>query len=264
MPPGECIDDLAARKPTAHPPKERDKQPAAPGSPTQVRTMRSGFGCAIDAVTSSWRQQVCFARNQEILCSTALKGRVGLITSGLALRQRRVRRTEWQAIDVYLPGDVVGLEAAVLGQSATELTALSSMVIAVTDVAAFKRLLGSAVFFETLLSITITQHQRLENRIVRLGRLSAEQRVAAFLVDMHKRLSGLTDNEVGVLNLALTQRHLANLTGLTPIHVNRVLKKFRCSDIMSFRGGVAVIKDFEALHAIACADGLISAASLGL
>lgn len=159
---------------------------------------------------------------------------------------------------------MVGLEAAVLGQSATELTALSSIVIAVTDVAAFKRLLGSAVFFETLLSITITQHQRLENRIVRLGRLSAEQRVAAFLVDMHKRLSGLTDNEVGALNLALTQRHLANLTGLTPIHVNRVLKKFRCSDIMSFRGGVAVIKDFEALHAIACADGLISAASLGL
>lgn len=266
MHPSESIDDTAGRKPTARTAMQTNKQAVAADCPDPSQTIHSGlqFRGAVDAVSDSWRQHVCFARNQEVLSSTALKGRVGLITSGMALRQRRVRRAEWQAIDVYLPGDVVGLEAALLGRNATELTALSPMAVAVTDVTSFKRLLGSATFSEKLISILVQQQQRVENRIVRLGRLTAEQRMAAFLVDMHRRLSSLTTNEMGVLNLALTQRHLANLTGLTPVHVNRVLKKFRCSEIMSFRRGVAVINDLEALRALACEDGVISAASLGL
>lgn len=227
-----------------------------------------GTSTAIASLTSlapvCWREQVCFSRNQEIMSSGLLRGRVGLIAVGMALRQRRVRRTEVQAIDVLLPGDLVGIDSAMLGQTPTELKALSQLVVAVADVATFKRALGGSAFSEIVVSVLAQQQFRLENRIVRLGRLHADQRLAAFLLDIHDRLAKQEDGPIDLPSLALTQRDLANLLGLSPIHVNRVLNKLRSENILSFRRGAFTIIDRVSLRRIACEDGAINPIRIGL
>ena len=54
--------------------------------------------------------------------------------------------------------------------------------------------------------------------------------------------------------LPLTQTVLGDALGLTPVHVNRVLRKLRLSGVMSLSEGVLVVSDIAALAAVAGFD----------
>ena len=55
--------------------------------------------------------------------------------------------------------------------------------------------------------------------------------------------------------LPLTQAvGLGDALGLTPVHVNRVLKKLRLSGVMSLSGGTLVVSDIAGLAAVAGFD----------
>ncbi len=51
--------------------------------------------------------------------------------------------------------------------------------------------------------------------------------------------------------LPLKQADLADATGLTSVHVNRMLRKLRNDEILTFRGGEVVIHDWERLQRLA-------------
>jgi CRP-like cAMP-binding protein len=63
------------------------------------------------------------------------------------------------------------------------------------------------------------------------------------------RLVGLAD-ETGYI-LPLTQADLADVTGLTSVHVNRMLKKLRDEKLLTFRSGRVTIGDWERLQRLA-------------
>jgi CRP-like cAMP-binding protein len=47
--------------------------------------------------------------------------------------------------------------------------------------------------------------------------------------------------------LAITQADLSEMTGLSPVHVNRTLQELRSRDLLSFARGVLTIHDWDAL-----------------
>jgi CRP-like cAMP-binding protein len=69
---------------------------------------------------------------------------------------------------------------------------------------------------------------------------------------MRARNVGLTDGER--FELPLTQTVIGDALGLTPIHVNRVLRKLRLSGVMTLSGGALVIADIAKLAAVAGFD----------
>jgi CRP-like cAMP-binding protein len=223
------------------------------------------FGGFPTAAAGCWRQQVRFGRSRDLLTSELLKGRIGLLVSGLALRQRVLRRGEHgerQTLDIYLPGDVIGIETAYLGANAAEVRALSPLVVAVADLHSFTRALAMPGFAESVVEILAQQQRRLENRIVRLTRLGAESRIAAFFLDILHRLG--CPEEGLCMHLSLTQRDLADLLGLTPVHVNRVLHRLADRGILSFQRGAATVHDPAALRCTACENGAYCGSVLGL
>lgn len=74
------------------------------------------------------------------------------------------------------------------------------------------------------------------DRLFSIGRQSARQRVARLLLELSARYRaqwhGKRTKEVP---LPLTQKHIGDATGLTGVHVNRVLRELRRDDIVEFR-----------------------------
>ena len=74
-----------------------------------------------------------------------------------------------------------------------------------------------------------------ESSILGLGRKSAEQRIAYAIAELRHRLEGLkmVQPDANAIPFPLTQEMLGELTGLTPVHTNRVLRKLREEGVLS-------------------------------
>lgn len=68
-----------------------------------------------------------------------------------------------------------------------------------------------------------------QSTILGLGRKSAEQRIAHLLADIYHRLEirQMIDKQARQMPFPMTQEMLGDMTGLTPVHVNRVMRKLR-------------------------------------
>lgn len=64
----------------------------------------------------------------------------------------------------------------------------------------------------------------LRERIVSLGRRDARGRIAYLLCELLWRHTAVGLNSNGSFLLPLTQTELGDALGLTPVHVNRILK----------------------------------------
>jgi CRP-like cAMP-binding protein len=103
--------------------------------------------------------------------------------------------------------------------------------------------LGRMLWFSTLLDAAIHRE-----KILSIGRRSAMARIAHIFCELLVRLRivGLADDKG--FDLPLTQADLADVTGLTSVHVNRMLKKLRDEDLLTFRGGTVTIGDWDRLQ----------------
>jgi CRP-like cAMP-binding protein len=88
---------------------------------------------------------------------------------------------------------------------------------------------------------------------VDLGRRSAEERMAHFLLELGARLNlvGLGDRRV--FDWPLTQHHLADALGLSAVHVNRVPRQLREEGLVTFQKRCFVF-DFDRLRDLAGFD----------
>jgi len=99
-----------------------------------------------------------------------------------------------------------------------------------------------------------TQQENLEQQLTDIGRRSAEERIARLVLGIVRRLLWSGSESKNEFSFPLTQQHIADATGLTPIHVSRTLNVFRQREIMSLSHGHLVIHDQKRLHHAADLD----------
>lgn len=83
-------------------------------------------------------------------------------------------------------------------------------------------------------AVDLAQERRYED-MVRLGRRSAQQRLADLLLELHDRLDQIGMVDERGFYMPLTQEHLADALGLSVVHVNRSLKSLRLDGVATFR-----------------------------
>lgn len=90
---------------------------------------------------------------------------------------------------------------------------------------------------------------RQSSMVVSLGRKSGLERLASVLIDLYDRLekAGLNGRSFA---MPLTQGDLADIVGLTPIHVNRILKELREHKVLEVNRGAVAVSDPEMLRFI--------------
>jgi CRP/FNR family transcriptional regulator, nitrogen fixation regulation protein len=130
----------------------------------------------------------------------------------------------------HLPGDIFGVENGSVHRFTAE--AIVETIVRLTDrqnVVEQER--GSATATNNVLRLVTGSLQHAETHMLLLGRKTAIEKVAAFLIEMDVRLTA-----AGVMSLPMNRRDIADYLGLTLETVSRALSQLRDRDILSFIG----------------------------
>jgi CRP-like cAMP-binding protein len=87
----------------------------------------------------------------------------------------------------------------------------------------------------------------LTDRLAALGRTSAKARVAALLLELRNRLSATDKSVANAFALGLTQEEIGDATGLTAVHVNRMLRQLEEERLIARENGRVTLVDERAL-----------------
>jgi len=172
------------------------------------------------------------------------------LISGWAGRTRLLPDGRNQFILIFLPGDLFAVKSMFLTRHVDSVQAVSDIV---AERVHYKTLHEAYVTDSDIATRCIWQvmeeERRLHSWVVGLGQGSAEERLALLLMDFKGRLisAGVIDSSALVYEMPLTQSQLADHLGITAVHVNRVLKEFRDSKILTVRDGQVTINDLDRL-----------------
>jgi CRP/FNR family transcriptional regulator, anaerobic regulatory protein len=172
------------------------------------------------------------------------------LISGWVCRTRSLADGRTQLILIFLPGDLFGIKSMFITRHTDSVRAISHVV---AERVHYKILHEAYVEDRDVASRCIWQvmeeERRLHSWVVGLGQGDAEERIALLLMDFRGRLiaAGLLPEASLVYEMPLTQVQLADHLGITAVHVNRVLKQFRDSGIVTVRDGHVRITNLNLL-----------------
>ncbi|MGY6633166.1 MAG: Crp/Fnr family transcriptional regulator, partial [Alkalilacustris sp.] len=162
---------------------------------------------------------------------------------------------ERQIVDFQIPGDFLGLRSILFrtaDHSVEAVTRIEATEVLATDImeafAAAPRLATAVLWAASRDEAMVVEH------LVNLGRRSAEERMAHFLLEMGTRLALVGVGDRTGFDCPLTQYHLADALGLSAVHVNRVLRHLREEGLVTLRNGRVAFNDFERLKTVAAFD----------
>jgi len=188
---------------------------------------------------------------EELLGLGASPRRPRFVVAGWAACQRALPDGRRQILRFILPGDAMGLapkSARGAGWSIVAMTAVETFdAEPALEAAESGAAPGLAAAFAAMAA---KDEELLIDHMVRLGRQTAYERVAHFLLELQRRLQlvGLGDSQR--FPLPLTQEMLADALGLSIVHVNRTLQQLRRDRLIELRSGVAILLDPPALNRV--------------
>lgn len=147
-----------------------------------------------------------------------------LVLSGQCVRFKYVGSGGRQIVSVHMKGDLVDMQNALFGIADHGVQTLSSCKMAKIPIEALRNLsdvepaIKDALWYDTLVDASIFREW-----VANVGRRDAHTRIAHLLCEI-----GLKMDAIGLdqqdYEFPMTQDQLADATGLTPVHVNRVLQ----------------------------------------
>jgi CRP-like cAMP-binding protein len=170
---------------------------------------------------------------------------------GLAFRVRPVDRRR-TILDIYLPGDLIGVDAVLCHQApdAVVMGAPGEAHVLAVETLLPSLLSNPAVTLGVAWAAGEAQ-RRIEMMAGALRRLEAEARIALALLEFHTRLQRRQLLRDMHYSLPLTQAELGDYVGMTAIHVNRVLRSLREQRILAFEKQLVAIVNHAALVRLA-------------
>jgi CRP-like cAMP-binding protein len=177
-----------------------------------------------------------------------------LLVDGLLGRVFYMSEGKRQIVALHVPGDFVDLHSLLLKRLDHDVIALSEVRVALVPHAVLRKLTETEPHLARMLwLLTVIDAAIHREWIARLGH-SAAVRIAHLLCELHARFSvvGLATPEGFPIDL--TQADFGDMTGLTPVHVNRTLRKLREAGLAVVRDGFASIPDLGRLQDFAGFD----------
>ena len=195
--------------------------------------------------------------NRNIVRAGTTRTDCNLLLDGFVARYKDLADGQRQVIEIHVPGDFIDLHGLLIKQldhHVGALTPVRTVVFpheAMRDITRNHAHLGRLLWLSTL--IDAAMHRE---KILTVGRRTAVARVGHVLAELFLRLQTVDLTTGFSFKLPITQLDLADATGLTAVHVNRMLKELRDGGILTFRSGEVVIHDWERLQRIAEFDPL--------
>ncbi|OAS26607.1 hypothetical protein A5481_05240 [Methylobacterium platani] len=175
-----------------------------------------------------------------------------LIVEGVACRYRHRPSGARQITAYLLPGDLCDPDFALLGRMNHSVGTLGPCRVARVAREALSGLTdrhpGLARAFRLA---KLAEEETTREWVMNIGCRSAIERVSHLLCELHERLRTVGWATKGGYDLPLTQQDLADTTGLSNVHVNRVLRQLRLMRIVEVGGRRVDILNLPGLQGIA-------------
>lgn len=170
------------------------------------------------------------------------------IRSGWAFSFRHLENGDRQILEVFLPGDIIGLREFAFSQRLDSVRMISDGVVCHFP---HRRMLEifrqSLTLTSVLFAISSRQQALLTERLVNIARRTARQKMAHFLHEMYLRLRQTNRDIGGQFRLPLSQEQLADILGLSPVHVSRTFSALSEEGLVFRDRHHVTIPDLDAL-----------------
>ncbi len=202
----------------------------------------------LSVMSDLYRRRRRFAAGVDMIFQGQTDQSAYVVASGWACSYKILPSGSRQIVGIQIPGDFLGLRSVLFRTSdhnVEPITLVHASEVKQQDLLlAFSktpRLATAVLWAASRDEAMVVEH------LVNLGRRSATERMAHFLLELGARLRlvGLGDRK-GYL-CPLSQYLLADVLGLSAVHVNRVLRELREEGMVTFQKGRVVFDNYESL-----------------
>ena len=215
--------------------------------------MPTGDAFALTALIGAERS---VSAKRDLGAAAHLGKRIVVLTGGWACRYRLTGEGRRLITRLLLPGDICNPEALEGDRMAQGLSSITPCTVAGIEPDALQRLLAgrpsAAAGWARLL---LADHAMLVEHAVGLGRRSALERIANLLCELFVRLTGGGQADAEGFEMPLTQEEIGDALGLTPVHINRVIRTLREQGLASIADHRVRISDWDGLQRLGEFDG---------
>lgn len=207
---------------------------------------------AIEAVTAHPKR---FAAKQDLIREGDQPGPVLVMIDGWAYRYKILPNGMRQVTAFLMPGDACDLHVGMLSQmdhSIQTLTAARVAMISRHEMNVMMR--DHPGVTRALYAAQLADEGTLRAWIVSMGRRTSTERVAHLMCELYLRARWIGLVEEEEFTLPASQIVLADALGMTPVHINRILRELRLAGTMTLKRGSLHILDPQKLANIAGFD----------
>jgi CRP-like cAMP-binding protein len=204
---------------------------------------------ALEAAATSARR---IAAGQDLVREGDRPKASTLMLSGYSARYNVLPDGQRQITALHIKGDFVDLHSFLLHQMDHGVIALTDCTVTLIAHEVLKEITERFPHLTRMLWLSTLVDSAIHRRwLVAMGRLSASAHFAHFLCELWVRLdvAGLTEGYS--YDLPITQTQLADVLGLSLVHVNRVTQELRQQGLIEWRNRKLTILDWPQLVKLA-------------
>ena len=203
----------------------------------------------VGRVRTFWRTVERVPAGASIGAENEARKRQIVVVSGWIAETRILPDGRRQIFAFLLPGDVASVTSA-SNVGLRGLVALTNVEIA--DAAALTVGDQGERVAASLNEAIRLREERLFDQIVRIGRLTAKERVLNLLLELYDRLDSIGLVKENTFRIPLTQEVFADALGLSVVHINRTLQQLRREGLVTVGRGTVTLNQRHKLAAFAC------------
>jgi CRP-like cAMP-binding protein len=194
-------------------------------------------------------RQKHFAENCDLISQGDRATECCVILDGLAARYKVISGGRRSILSVHFSGDLPDLQGLHLAHMDHGIFALTPVRAAFISHDAIKAMTHrNAALADILIRYALIDASIFRQWIANISRRTAYERIAHIFCEVYVRMTALGLVEQDSFHLPMTQAELGDAAGLSPVHVNRVLQRMRKDGLITSKGDVHDIRDWERLR----------------
>ncbi len=172
--------------------------------------------------------------------------------AGWAFRFKTLPDGRRQILNFLLPGDLLGLQAAMFDAAQHGIETLTDVELCLLPRQKIWHLFGQMpeLAFDVAW-LGAREESRVDENLLSAGRRSAAERIAALILILYRRAEALALTEDRTFAFPLSQQHIADALGLSLVHTNKTLARLRRMGMFTQANGSLTLTNLRILERVA-------------
>ncbi|TFI56808.1 Crp/Fnr family transcriptional regulator [Sphingomonas parva] len=175
-----------------------------------------------------------------------------LLLHGYACRNKMTSSGGRQIVSFHMAGDLLDVQHLLLPRADHNLQAITEVVTACIPIEALKAVVAvRPAVAEALWRDSLIDASVFREWVLNVGRRDAKSRIAHMLCEFAARCQAAGLGSAEGFDVPITQEQIADATGLTAVHVNRMLRELSEDGVISRKGRRISIVDWPGMQQVA-------------